>query len=71
MNGSPTWTLGRFASESSEISTEANVAPWMPSRPVVEPDDEDRVAHAGRRRRTVSPTLTMPTDIALTSGLPS
>ncbi len=37
VNGSPTWTLGRLASESSEISTEAKVAPWMPSRPVAEP----------------------------------
>ncbi len=34
VNGSPTWTLGRFASLSSEISSEANVAPWIPSRPV-------------------------------------
>ena len=37
VNGSPTWTLGRLASESSLSSTLANVAPWMPSRPVAEP----------------------------------
>ncbi len=37
VNGSPTCTVGRFASESSENSAEAMVAPWMPSRPVLEP----------------------------------
>jgi hypothetical protein len=37
VNGSPTWTLGRFASLASEISSEAKVAPWMPSRPVALP----------------------------------
>ena len=37
VNGSPTWTVGRFSSLSSEKSAEAMVAPWMPSRPVLEP----------------------------------
>jgi hypothetical protein len=37
VNGSPTWTVGRFSSESSSNSAEAMVAPWMPSRPVLEP----------------------------------
>ena len=37
VNGSPTWTVGRLASESSSNSAEAMVAPWMPSRPVLEP----------------------------------
>ena len=37
VNGSPTCTLGRFASDASAISSLANVAPWMPSRPVAEP----------------------------------
>ena len=37
VNGSPTWTVGRFSSLSSEKSAEAMVAPWMPSRPVFEP----------------------------------
>ncbi len=36
-NGSPTWTVGRFSSLSSLNSAEAMVAPWMPSRPVLEP----------------------------------
>ena len=35
--GSPTCTVGRFSSESSSNSAEAMVAPWMPSRPVLEP----------------------------------
>ena len=37
VNGSPTCTVGRFSSESSSNSAEAMVAPWMPSRPVLEP----------------------------------
>ena len=37
VNGSPTWTVGRFSSESSEKSADAMVAPWMPSRPVFDP----------------------------------
>ena len=36
-NGLPTWTFGRLASRSSASSAEANVAPWMPSRPVGAP----------------------------------
>ena len=35
--GSPTCTVGRFSSESSPNSAEAMEAPWMPSRPVLEP----------------------------------
>ena len=37
MNGSPTWTLGRFCSDPSLNSSLAMVAPWMPSRPVLAP----------------------------------
>ena len=37
VKGSPTCTVGRFSSESSSNSAEAMVAPWMPSRPVLEP----------------------------------
>ena len=36
-NGSPTCTVGRFDSESSPNSADAMLAPWMPSRPVLEP----------------------------------
>ena len=35
--GSPICTVGRFSSESAENSVLAMVAPWMPSRPVLEP----------------------------------
>ena len=35
--GSPTCTVGRFSSEASSNSADAMVAPWMPSRPVLEP----------------------------------
>ncbi len=38
VNGSPTCTVGRFWFASSAAnSSEAIVAPWMPSRPVFEP----------------------------------
>ena len=37
VNGSPTCTVGRLASASSPKSADAMVAPWMPSRPVLEP----------------------------------
>ncbi len=36
-NGSPTCTVGRFSSVCSPNSSDAMVAPWMPSRPVFEP----------------------------------
>ncbi len=35
--GSPTCTVGRFSSLLSSNSADAMVAPWMPSRPVLEP----------------------------------
>ena len=38
VKGSPTWTVGRFASLVSSNSAEASrLAPWMPSRPVLLP----------------------------------
>ncbi len=37
VKGSPTWTVGRFSSLPSPNSAEAMLAPWMPSRPVLEP----------------------------------
>ena len=36
-NGSPTWTVGRRSSEPSSNVSEAMVAPWIPSRPVLAP----------------------------------
>ena len=71
VKGSPTWTLGRRASESSVISSDANVAPWMPSRPVALPTIKTGLPTPSAVALTVSPTLTMPTDMALTKGLPS
>ena len=35
--GSPTWTVGRLSSDASSNSADAMVAPWIPSRPVLEP----------------------------------
>ena len=47
VKGSPTCTVGRLASESSPKSALAMVAPWMPSRPVLGADIDDRIADAG------------------------
>ena len=35
--GSPTCTVGRLSSDASSNSADAMVAPWIPSRPVLEP----------------------------------
>ena len=37
VNGSPTCTVGRRCSDSSEKDADAMVAPWTPSLPVLEP----------------------------------
>ena len=37
VNGSPTWTAGRFSSASFVKVSDAITAPCMPSRPVLEP----------------------------------
>ena len=37
VKGSPTCTVGRFASEPAPNSAGAMGAPWIPSRPVLEP----------------------------------
>jgi hypothetical protein len=71
VNGSPTCTIGRFASLSSVSSAEAKVAPWMPSRPVFEP-----TAMIGLPTPSATPVISSsrfisPIAIALTSGFPS
>ncbi len=70
MKGSPICTDGRFDSDLSEISSEANVAPWIPSRPVFEPTIKIGFPTPAERAVAILSVLTMPTDIALTSGLP-
>ena len=37
VKGSPTWTVGRLSSLSASKLSEAMVAPWIPSRPVLAP----------------------------------
>ncbi len=46
VKGSPTCTVGRFSSEASSNSADAMVAPWMPSRPGLGADIDDRIARA-------------------------
>ena len=37
VNGSPTCTVGRRSADVSSNASDAIVAPWMPSRPVLAP----------------------------------
>jgi hypothetical protein len=69
-NGSPTWTFDLLDSDSSLNSSEAKVAPWMPSRPVLEPSRTTRFPSPVARERTRSSVRIRPTHIAFTSGLP-
>ena len=60
-NGSPTWTLDLLDSDSSVSSSEAKVAPWMPSRPVLEPRRTTRFPTPVARERTRSSVRMSPT----------
>ena len=71
VNGSPTCTVGRFASASAANSADAMVAPWMPSRPVFEPTYTTGLPTPAAADRKMRSFGAMPTVIALTSGLPS
>jgi hypothetical protein len=71
VNGSPTCTRGRLASFSSERSSEANEAPWMPSRPVRAPTAITGFPMPSAFAVMSSSTFITPTHIALTSGFPS
>ncbi len=71
VNGSPTCTRGRFASLDAERSSEANDAPWMPSRPVRAPTAITGFPTPSAFARMRSLSCSSPTHIALTSGFPS
>ena len=70
VNGSPTWTWGLRRSLSSVSSSEANEAPWMPSRPVREPTTSSTLPTPWAAALIRFRSLRRPTHIALTRGLP-
>ncbi len=70
VKGSPTCTAGRRSSEDSSSSTEAKVAPWMPSRPVAAPTTSTGLPAPDALAGISLPDSISPTHIALTSGLP-
>ncbi len=71
VNGSPTCTRGRLASVAADRSSEANEAPWMPSRPVRAPTAMIGLPTPCATARISSDSFISPTHMALTSGLPS
>ena len=70
VNGSPTCTWGRRCSLSRVSSSEANDAPWMPSRPVRDPTTSSTLPTPCAAAVMRSCSRNSPTHMALTSGLP-
>lgn len=69
MNGSPTWTDGRFWWDSSSNVAEARTdAPPMPSGPVRAPNRITWLPGPGATARLMSSCFITPTHSALTSG---
>ena len=71
VKGSPTCTWGLLASESSLSSSLANVAPWMPSRPVLAPTAMSVLPTPAASPLISSSGFMRPRHMALTIGLPS
>ncbi len=72
VNGSPTWTLGRFSSSVSSNSWLAStLAPPMPSRPVLEPMSTTWLPTPLAMARTMPSVRMRPALKALTRQLPS
>ena len=68
-NGSPTWTVGRFAWPSSPKVADARMlAPPIPSRPVVLPKSTHRLPGPGADASVRRSSRRMPTAITFTSG---
>ncbi len=72
VNGSPTWTDGRFSSRVSSNSWLAStLAPPMPSRPVLLPMSTTWLPMPAALARTIWSVRRMPAAMALTRQLPS
>src|SRR5436190_1691825 len=71
VKGSPTWTCGRRRSLACVSSSDANDAPWIPSRPVREPTTSSTLPTPCAAAVIRSASRSRPTHIALTSGLPA
>ena len=70
VKGSPTWTCGRRDSLFSDSSSEAKLAPWIPSRPVRAPTARSTLPTPSAAARIRSDSRSRPTHMAFTSGLP-
>jgi len=69
VNGSATCTAGLSSVSLSEVnSSDANVTPWIPSRPVVPPINKKTSPTYGAFPRTILSFSTSPTHITLTKG---
>ncbi len=72
VNGSPTWTLGRFSSRVSSNSWLASTeAPPMPSRPVLEPISTTWLPGPLAMARTIWSVRSRPALMAFTRQLPA
>ena len=71
VKGSPTCTCGRRRSLSCVSSSDANEAPWIPSRPVLEPTANRTLPTPRAAALIRSFSLSTPTHMALTSGFPA
>ena len=70
VNGSPIWTLGRFASEPSSKPCDAStLAPPMPSRPVFDPYSTSRLPGPAAPADWSRSAGSTPTHIAFTRQL--
>src|SRR5213080_2692797 len=70
VKGSPTWTCGRRRSLAWVSSSDANDAPWIPSRPVLEPTTTSTLPTPCAAAVIRSASRSSPTHMALTSGFP-
>ena len=72
VKGSPTCTMGRLDSSASSLSSsEAKVAPWIPSRPVRAPTAINGLPTPSATPVMRSSCFMRPRHMALTRGLPS
>ena len=66
--GSPTCTAGRSFTESSDISFDANEAPWIPSLPVLDPTIKTGFPTPDEVAEIIFPFFIMPAEKAFTKG---
>ena len=70
VKGSPTCTVGRFSLALSSKTSEAMVAPWMPSRPVFDPRYTTLLPGPEARPKNRPSARATPTHMTFTRTLP-